>query len=319
MPKACSPANIYGPKRQTIFLGSSVQSVSCSVGWNEQQSSLTVVLVDDFCEVPLNKPAKVYYPKPGSRTETREADPGFTKPTIGIPVYFRMGGELDSSSDIFEFAGIIQSWTEDRSSGGYPVYTVQIVDPRLILQNLEVIVSDYAGGVGSVYNLINAYGWLESKGSSCPQTLVNGANFGSPAGGFCGAENNNEGTPWNKPGGPGGLRYAIQRLLSGHSHTSFSPYGYASYRGPSPFTDAAANGEYYGAIHGSAQDRYDNDLVAAGGHGYVSQYYIDLSEIPFTPTFYRIPGPSISLLDLITQVCNDSGSDYYIELLITST
>ena len=318
MPKACSPANIHGPKRQTIFLGSSVQSVSCSVGWNEQQSSLTVVLVDDFCEVPAGKPAKVYYPRPGHRTETREADPGFTKPTIGVPVYFRIGGELDSSSDIFEFAGIIQSWTEDRSSGGYPVYTVQIVDPRLILQNLEVIVSDYAGGVGDVYNLINAYGWLESKGSACPQTLVNGANFGSPAGGFCGAENNNEGTPWNKPTGPGGLRYAIQRLLSGHSHSSFSPYGYASYRGPDPNTDAAANGEYYGVIYGSSQDTTDAALAAAGGHGYVSQYYIDVSEIPFTPTFYRIPGPSISLLDLITQVCNDSGSDYYIELLITS-
>ena len=323
MPQACSPANIYGPRQQTIFLGSSVQSVSCSVGWNEQQSSLTVVLVDDFCEVPADKPAKVYYPKPGSRVETRDADPGFTKPTIGVPVYFRIGGDSANSDDIFEFAGILQSWTEDRSAGGYPVYTVQIVDPRLILQNLEVIVSDYAGGVGDVYNLINAYGWLESKGYSCPQTLVNGANFGSPAGGFCGAENNNEGTPWNKPGGPGGnpggLRYAIQRLLSGHPDSSFSPYGYASYRGPNNTTDKAANGEYYGVIQGSSQDRYDGALVAAGGHGYVSQYYIDLSEIPFTPTFYRIPGPSISLLDLITQVCNDSGSDYYIELLITST
>jgi hypothetical protein len=318
MAQACSPDDIYGPKQQTIFLGSSVQSVSCSVGWNEQQSSLTVVLVDDFCEVPLNKPAKVYYSKPGSRTETRDADPGFTKPTIGIPVYFRIGGELGNSSDIFEFAGIIQSWTEDRSSGGYPVYTVQIVDPRLILQNLEVIVSDYAGAVGDVYNLINAYGWLESKGYACPPTLVNGATFGSPAGGFCGAGNNNEGTPWNKPTGPGGLRYAIQMLLSGQSHISFSPYGYASYRGPSPFTDAAANGNYYGVIYGSNEDRDDVALGAAGGHRYVSQYYIDLSEIPFAPTFYRIPGPSISLLDLITQVCNDSGSDYYIELIVTA-
>ena len=318
MAKACLPDDIYGPRQQTIFLGSSVQSVSCSVGWNEQQSSLTVVLVDDFCEVPATKPAKVYYPRPGSRVETRAADPGFTKPTIGVPVYFRIGGELGNSSDIFEFAGIIQSWTEDRSSGGYPVYTVQIVDPRLILQNLEVIVSDYAGAVGDVYNLINAYGWLESKGYACPPTLVNGATFGSPAGGFCGAGNNNEGTPWNKPSGPGGLRYAIQRLLSGSSHASFSPYGYASYRGPTS-TDAAANGEFYGVIEGSSEDRNDAALAASGGHRQVSQYYIDLSEIPFTPTFYRIPGPSISLLDLITQVCNDSGSDYYIELLITPT
>ena len=68
------------------------------------------------------------------------------------------------------------------------------------------------------------------------------------------------------------------------------------------------------------QDRYRMQVSQQQADiEYVSQYYIDLSEIPFTPTFYRIPGPSISLLDLITQVCNDSGSDYYIELLITST
>jgi len=151
MPKVCAPTSIYGPKEQTIFLGSSVQAVSCSMGWNEQQSSLTVTLVDDPCEVPLTKPPKVYYPKPGQRVETRDADPGFIKPTIGIPVYFRIGGSTGTSEDIFEFAGIIQSWTEDFGTGGNPVYTVQIVDPRLILQNLEIIVSDYAGGVGSVY------------------------------------------------------------------------------------------------------------------------------------------------------------------------
>ena len=317
MPKVCEPTSIYGPKEQTIFLGSSVQSVSCSMGWNEQQSSLTVTLVDDPCEVPASEPPKVYYPKPGQREETREADPGFIKPTIGIPVYFRIGGASGSSTDIFEFAGIIQSWTEDRSASGNPVYTVQIVDPRLILQNLEVIVSDYAGSVGSVYNLVNAYGWLESNGYDCPHTVVNGASFGSPAGGFCGSQNNNEGTPWNQPAGPGGLRYAVQRLLSGFSHASFSPYGHASYRGPNAFTDSASDGKFYGVIQDSPEDTYDAGLAAAGGHPEVSNYIVDLSEIPFTPTFYRIAGPSISVLDMISQVLSDSGCDYYIELLVT--
>jgi hypothetical protein len=286
------------------------------MGWNEQQSSLTITLVDDPCEVPAGKTPKVYYPKPGQRVETREADPGFIKPTIGIPVYFRIGGDAGTSSDIFEFAGIIQSWTEDFGTGGNPVYTVQIVDPRLILQNLEIIVSDYAGGVGSVYNIINAYGWLESEGYACPHSVVNGASFGSPAGGFCGAANNNEGTPWNQPAGPGGLRYAVQRLLSGYP-SAFSPYGYGSYRGPDPDSDKASDGGYYGIIEDSPEDTTDAALAAAGGHKYVSQYYIDISEVPFTPAFYRIAGPSISLLDMISQVLTDSGCDYYIELLVT--
>ena len=31
-----------------------------------------------------------------------------------------------------------------------------------------------------------------------------------------------------------------------------------------------------------------------------------------------MPGPSVSLLELINQINTDSGSDYYIELLVTS-
>ena len=99
-PKVCTPKDIYGPKEQTVFLGSSIQSVSCSLGWIEQQSSVTVTLVDDPCIVPDELPPKVYYPRPNLRKETREPDPGFTKPTIGVPVYFRIGGDDSGSTDI---------------------------------------------------------------------------------------------------------------------------------------------------------------------------------------------------------------------------
>ena len=305
--QTCSPTSIHGPKEQVVFLGASVQSVSTSLGWNEQQSTLTVTLVEDNCTGP-----KVYYPLPGQRFTTNAADPGFIKPTIGTPVYFRMGGSTGSSSDIFEFAGIVQAWTVDASSSANPVYTVTIVDPRIILSNLEVIVSDYAGEVGDVYNLINAYGWLESQGTSCPWTAVNGSYFGSPANGFGGAVNNNEGTPYVL------LRNSIQRLLSGFPDAKYSPYGYACYRAPNGVSDVASDGRAYGMVF-SPQDTNDSALSAAGGYGPVANYYVDLSEIPFAPTFYRIPGPSISVLDLVSQICAETGCDYYIELLITST
>ena len=305
--QTCSPASIHGPKEQVVFLGASVQSVSTSLGWNEQQSTLTVTLVEDSCTGP-----KVYYPLPGQRFTTNAADPGFIKPTIGTPVYFRMGGSTGSSSDIFEFAGIVQAWTVDASSSANPVYTVTIVDPRIILSNLEVIVSDYAGPVGDVYNLINAYGWLESQGTTCPWTAVNGSYFGSPANGFGGAVNNNEGTPYVL------LRNSIQRLLSGFPDPNYSPYGFASYRAPNGISDVASDGRAYGMVF-SPQDTNDSSLVASGGYGPVANYYVDLSEIPFAPTFYRIPGPSISVLDLVSQICAETGCDYYIELLVTGT
>ena len=371
MAKTCDnlPINTVGPFEQTLFLGCSIQSISSSLGWNEQQSTLTVTLVEDTCPSLPDKP-KVYYPKPGLKYSWHDADPGFTSPTIGAPVYFRIGSdpawpveENDlAQGEGFEIAGIIQSWTKDYSPNGNPTYSVQIVDPRLLLQNLEIIISDYAGGVygGSgpgIYNLINAYGWLEyttkknTDNEGCPQKQVKGANFGSPAGGFGNSMNNNNGTPWHE------LRSAMQYLLSGATdqrinsnveENKFSPFGYAKFRGARPqsinnggdFVDTNASSnpkdrhgyQGFGIIGKNEHGGYDdvnwsllNDDDGNGtnrnAHGlpYIADYIIDIREIPFTPRWYRLAGPSMNMLDMISQICSEAGSDYYVELIITKS
>ena len=45
----CTPANIFGPLQQTLFLGLSVRDFSAQAGWNDQASTLTVTLVQDNC------------------------------------------------------------------------------------------------------------------------------------------------------------------------------------------------------------------------------------------------------------------------------
>jgi hypothetical protein len=129
MAKACTPANIYGPFTQTLFLGCSVRSFNCTVGWNEQTTSLSVDLIEDPCAGN-----KVYYPYPGATRTWTQADPGFEayQPTIGAPVYFKFGE--------FEFAGVVQSWMKKDDSGGLGQYNVNISDPRFILQNTQVII-----------------------------------------------------------------------------------------------------------------------------------------------------------------------------------
>ena len=374
MAKTCDslPMSMVGPFEQTLFLGCSIQSISTSLGWNEQQSTVTVVLVEDTCPSLPDKP-KVYYPAPGLKYSWHDPDPGFTNPTIGAPVYFRIGSDPawpvnkndKAEGKGFEFAGVIQSWTKDFSPNGNPVYTVQIVDPRICLQNLEIIISDYAGSAhgqdfggawGSsqegVYNLINAYGWLEwattapaGKGGTrgpCPQTIVLGANFGSPANGFGGSMNNNEGTPWHE------LRNAVQYLLSGRtgkavgqSNTDpegrFSPYGYAKFRGAKigsietggdfVDTDESSNNadrhglQGFGLFGKSNQGGYDDvrsyASLKGGDTKYIADYIVDIREVPFTPRWYRLAGPSMNLLDMISQICSEAGADYYVELLFT--
>ena len=243
MGQVCSnlPANVVGPFKQTLFLGCTVKSFSSTVGWNEQETNVTVELIEDPC-APAAGSTKHYYPRPGISSLWNAADPGFQTPTVGAPVYFRV--------EDFEFAGVVQSWSKKEDSSNFPAYSVTISDPRFLLENLTIITGEYADEVKNVPNLINAYGWLESisdevcqldPGLGCrPCTLEDGdypaaessasgrALLGSPADGFGGANENEQGVPWLR------LKEAIQILLSGNTHTKYSPKGYAIFRGHSP-------------------------------------------------------------------------------------
>ena len=63
----------------------------------------------------------------------------------------------------FAFGGILQSYTENRSSAGNPLYSVKLVDPREILSNTELVLNNYAGTTFNNKNLYNIYGLLEFR------------------------------------------------------------------------------------------------------------------------------------------------------------
>lgn len=61
----------------------------------------------------------------------------------------------------FTFGGILQSYTQSGGAGGNPLYNVQVVDPREILSNTVVILSNYTGSIFNNKNYFNVYGFLE--------------------------------------------------------------------------------------------------------------------------------------------------------------
>ena len=61
----------------------------------------------------------------------------------------------------FTFGGILQSYTENRSEGGNPLYSVKLTDPREILANTQLMLNNYAGTTFNNKNLYNLYGFLE--------------------------------------------------------------------------------------------------------------------------------------------------------------
>jgi hypothetical protein len=289
--------NIVGPFKQTVFLGCSVKSFGCTIGWNEQVTNLTVELVEDPCPGD-----KVYYNSPGSTPEVgvwTQADPGFEafQPSLGAPVYFRVG--------TFEFAGVVQGWTKKDDTGGLDQYTVNISDPRFLLQNTQVIINEFDGSVETIYNVINPFGFIEDYG------------FGL-------SDVNEVGVPWIY------IKYASSSLLSNQAYLTggtstpagvpippsiYGPRGGVVYRSHDWDTIGTPK---FGLIKGtgSYKDlRITSDF--GGEHANITTYYVDIDDIPFVLEYYRLQAPQMSLLEIISQVCEDAGCDFYIELFIT--
>ena len=115
---------------QTTFLGASICNYNASVGWGNQVSTLSVELVED----PANGDS-------------------FDPPVVGSPVYFDYDG--------WKFGGLLQSYSRRYGQGGNPLISVQVQDPRTLLEGVQLIINDYSSTV-SVANLYNVYGYLES-------------------------------------------------------------------------------------------------------------------------------------------------------------
>lgn len=277
---------------QTLFLGCSVMSFSTSAGINEQQSQLTVQLVEDECEPPAGK-TKKYYNCALKETDWTQADPGFFGEScsiIGTPVYFRVGN--------FEYSGIVQGWERVNSQSNYPTYEVTIVDPRTLLENVKIIMNDDTGPEpGLLQNLFNALYWNESQrpgvGELCPafvQDPIDGVIAGSLAGYYGAANSNNNGLTWDDVLWMVQSRINSVSLINNADKLQFLNIG-----------GTCLSVEGMGLLDASSTPK--------------TSYLIDLSELPSVPSYYRFDQTSASLLELISQVLEDTGSDYYIELL----
>lgn len=333
------------PPPQTLFLGCSISNFSCSLQWGGGQSDVSVVLREDPCVSN-----KVWYTTSLSGTSGNIADPGFFGENryqradgsqysscikesvsdtlvraaidlIAAPVMFRCGS--------FEVCGLIHDFVRSNSPNDAPEYRVKIVDPRLILEGVQLIIGDYTGSVSGIIpiidggtgypqtNLFNIYGFLEQFGLVCPSysqcapgvyntsatcpNAVDGPQFGTLVGGFGGSSINANGIPYNNIiTGFNYLANAVPALSN-----AFSPYGRVAFHRTSVPSYLDASG--CGLI---VQDNF------GGIFANKNFYFVDLRELPSFPSVsYRYGGTSISLLDFINQASEDLNFDYYFELL----
>ena len=327
----CTPQPIYGPYRQTLFLGLSVRDFTLSAGLNQQATNVTVNLVNDVCSGTRDYLDSDFIWQTG--VSFSNGDPGYNSPTLGSPVIFKIAESYSGANDEnpedrtiveagFEFAGILQSFNTVSGPDGLDLVTVNLSSPNTILNGVQFIVDrlsdeipDISGSLDiandKLPNIFNVYGYLESLGGECLdyKDPFTGAGVGSPAGGFGNSQRTERGIPWVW------TKKAIQ-VLTGGKYTS-QDKKFALEPGTIRYPSGVGT---YGSIKSS-------------------HYILDISELPgerdpnvdnaYGPIQddnefngldnlqYKIVGPVISASDIISTVAEDAGYDYYIELLPT--
>lgn len=157
---------------QTTFLGASIRGWTSQLGWGSEPSRISVDLVEDATNGDIFSPV---YP--------------------GMPVNFAFGD--------WSFQGLLQNVNYKGGQEGNPLYTVSVIDPRQILDGVQLVLGGYNGTTSGVSNLFNVFGYLE-----------NTLGFGS-------SQRNEAGIPYAQ------IVNALTRMS-----TSNGAYGkYISYRG----------------------------------------------------------------------------------------
>lgn len=176
----------------------------------------------------------------------------------------------------FRYDGLVQDVTKNEDINGYPTYTVVLQNPLQLLDGVQVIVDGYNQSISGVPNLVNPYGYWENQL------------------GFGGAFTNSAGMPWKQP------TYVFDVSLSGQINLTG-----VSHIGLRPALDTIMNNNGASQMYGQR--------IQLAGHTYVVDFDSIENDLQI-PTTYRVPGPSISLLQVITELYYDSGFDYIVKL-----
>jgi hypothetical protein len=259
------------------FLGATLLSVNAKMGWGIETGTLTVELIED-CE-----PTEGY----DTFTETiKQYGPdnflGNSLEIIGSAAYFSLPPASPGSPNRFRFGGIITNWSKKLGSDGL-VFTVSISDPRQILDNTLVIVDSYSDLPFQHINYYNVYAAYEA-----------GVNYGN-----CNVFGTANSTTR-------GMNY--RNILKGLLALAGSE-GDPNYRLKvfSPTTSSVGFNGLFRIDLGytlSQNDIYNSDFVVSRTDG---------SQLPLGPDLYRITD-KISLLELIQNICELTGRDFYTNL-----
>jgi hypothetical protein len=334
---------------QQTFLGASIRSFSANAGFGDTSSTLNVELVADLDNVgdgtPKGEGQDVYH---GGQADH------FSPPPAGSPVFFAMGRNFtnttnaykhaldvyygtNTASDVgknhFTFGGILQSFVRTKSPDGNPFYSVALTDPREILANVKVILNNYSDTVKEQSNILNVFGLLETNTELTEEDILSEQRLhrtgqfhstdelevtdddikGCDADGISGF---NEGSleeiygfrfnnlNYNKGSNYGGS--FDPRLFTGTGFSRRNERGMPFFRIAQGINALLG---HYGVLP-SYLEGFGGTIKFRNLH-----YALDLSDVPLLPPLRFVDYDSISLLDLIQEICDELNHEMQVVLL----
>ena len=333
----------YPTYEQQTFLGASISSFTVNAGFGDTSSTLGVQLVEDEYNVSdgsgLGRGQDVYHN--GVKDQ-------FMPPPVGSPVFFSFGANRASVQDAYlkpyddlygfgasvgnaardhlTFGGILQTFTQNKSPAGTPLYSVQAVDPREILSNVQLILNNYAGSTYGGQNMLNIFGFLEFNSAEY-ESYFSGANA-YPLKKFKNADGSYvfQGTDMYYVNGIPNASTAYQDSVKFEFNTN--AVGALPIKFPITGTGRSRRCPqgipYYRIVQAiNAMSGFDGALPdeykAAGFGGYINfrgmNYVVDLTGLPTLPQFYFLDYDQINVLDLCLEICEVLNWELFVTLL----
>jgi hypothetical protein len=333
----------YPKYEQQTFLGASLSSFTVNAGFGDTSSTLGVQLVEDEYNISdgsgLGRGQDVYHN--GVKDQ-------FIPPPVGSPVFFSFGARRatvqdaylkpyddlygknasvnNPARDHFTFGGILQTYTQNKNPAGSPMYSVQVVDPREILSNVQLILNNYAGSTYGGQNMLNIFGFLEFN-SAKYEGLFSGSNA-YPLKKFKNTDGSYvfQGTDMYYVGGIPNASTVYQDSVK----FEFDAWAVGDLPRKFPITGTGRSRRcpqgipYYRIVQAiNAMSGFDGELPdeykAAGFGGYINfrgmNYVVDLTGLPTLPQFYFLDYDQINVLDLCLEICEVLNWELFVTLL----
>jgi hypothetical protein len=294
--------------KPVTFLGGTVLSFNASLGIGpNQESSLNVDIINDCKLLGADDPN--HFP---------DGDHFYGPVRLGGPVFFdtcEASCLPSGSSGCFHFGGILTNYTAQQGGGGL-TFNAKVVDPRSLLENAIVIVDSYLNGPIKHRNYFNAYAFYEYN--ALPTSLKE--TFPVPAGLTRDPYNTDDVLVTSS----GAFNGSIFFPSGQYSKSDCSVFGSAdrnergmtgrkvlqALKNMNPFIYSPNYGESY-----SPNLTGKDALVAAGklNHEF-NVFQLDMSGFPEPPPYFRVAGPAVSILQLLTDICDITGREFIVTL-----